>query len=250
MAEILDTAQGTVLGDAEQIRTAIYGREVRASIAEALELLYAGQTLFDEDTGEESGTVKEKLAETIANLEAIGAKLDETDANLDGLLENIYGIGVYQDLSQVVGVDHRLYMHYADGTTSIDAYNAGVREVVYKGRRYTINEDGTLHPYQVVENENLDFDKLHCGYKYRIMSNADGTTKITSITLFDQNADKISADESGERRQGCFLYNNNGLVGFVTDLENNTNVYLSDLLNRISVLESEVEAMKNSSGGY
>ncbi|WP_298484097.1 hypothetical protein [uncultured Ruminococcus sp.] len=248
MAEILDTAQGTVLGDAEQIRTAIYGREVRASIAEALELLYAGQTLFDEDTGEESGTVKEKLAETIANLEAIGSKLDETDANLDGLLENIYGIGVYQDLSQV-GIDHKLYMHYADGTTSTDAYNDGVREVVYKGRRYTINEDGTLSPYMVVENENLDFDKLHCGYKYRIKSNADGTTTITSITLFDQNADKISADENGERRQGCILYNDSGMTGFVTDLENEEKVYLSDLLNRISSLESDVEALKNSSGG-
>lgn len=242
MAEILDTAQGTVLGDAEQIRTAIYGREVRASIAEALELLYAGQMLFDEDTGEESGTVKENIAEIISNLEAIVAKLDETDANLDGLLDNIYGIGVYQDLSQV-GIDHKLYMHYADGTTSADAYNAGVREVVYKGRRYTINEDGTLHPYQVVENENLDFDKLHCGYKYRIMSNADGTTTITSITLFDQNADKISADENGERRQGCFLYNDNGLVGFVTDLENNTKVYLSDILTKNDVTNvSEVGA--------
>lgn len=248
MAEILDTAQGTVLGDAEQIRTAIYGREVRASIAEALELLYAGQMLFDEDTGEESGTVKEKISDIIANLDAIGAKLDETDSNLNGLLDNIYGIGVYQDLSQV-GIDHKLYMHYADGTTSTDAYNDGVREVVYKGRRYTINEDGTLSPYMVVENENLDFDKLHCGYKYRIKSNADGTTTITSITLFDQNADKISADENGERRQGCMIYNDSGIIGFVTDLENEEKVYLSDLLNRISALESEIEALKNSSGG-
>ena len=36
---ILNTATGTVAGDVAQIRTAIYGREVRASIAEAIELL-------------------------------------------------------------------------------------------------------------------------------------------------------------------------------------------------------------------
>lgn len=217
MAELLNTAQGSVPGDVEQIRTAIFGREVRASIAEALELLYAGQTL------EDGSTAKDQLTT---------------------LLENIYNIGVHQDLSQI-GADHKLYMHYADGTTSIDAYNAGATDVVYKGRRYIINENGTLTPYLVQENENLDFDKLHCGYKYRIRN--DGT--ITSILLFDQNADKISADENGERCQGCCLYNGAGLIGFVTDLENDTKVYLSDLLNRISTLESEVESLRNSVGG-
>ena len=39
MADIMDTAQGTISGDVAQIRSAIYGREVRASIAEAIELL-------------------------------------------------------------------------------------------------------------------------------------------------------------------------------------------------------------------
>lgn len=221
MAEILDTAQGSVPADIEQIKTAVYGREVRASIAEALGLLYAGLTLDD------GSTVKDKLAALLEDTSL-------TKEQLETLLANIYNIGVYQDLSQVA-TDHRRYMHYTDGTTSIDAYNAGIREVIYKGRRYVINEDGTVTPYLAMENENLDFDKLHCGYKYRIRTNADGTTTITSILLFDQNADKISADENNERRQGCFLYNDNGLVGFVTDLENNTKVYLSDILTKNDV---------------
>lgn len=217
MAELLNTAQGSVPGDVEQIRTAIFGREVRASIAEALELLYAGQTL------EDGSTAKDQLAT---------------------LLESIYNIGVYQDLSQI-GVDHKLYMHYADGTTSIDSYNAGEREVQYKGRSYTINEDGTLTPNLIQSNENKHLDTLNCGYKYRIRN--DGV--ITSIILFDPNGDEIHLDENSERRQGCLLYNSVGLIGFVTDLENNTKVYLSDLLDRISTLESEVELLKNSAGG-
>lgn len=38
--EILQTAAGSITGDITQIQTAVYGREVRASIAEALYLLY------------------------------------------------------------------------------------------------------------------------------------------------------------------------------------------------------------------
>ena len=44
---ILNTATGTVAGDVAQIRTAIYGREVRASIAEAIELLDSSVKLMD-----------------------------------------------------------------------------------------------------------------------------------------------------------------------------------------------------------
>lgn len=231
MAEILDTAQGSVPADIEQIKTAVYGREVRASIAEALSLLYAGLTLDD------GSTVKDKLAALLEDTSL-------TKEQLETLLENIYNIGVYQDLSQV-STDHKRYMHYADGTTSVDAYNAGIREVVYKGRRYIINEDGTVTPYLAMENENLDFDKLHCGYKYRIKTNADGTTTITSILLFDQNADKISADENGYRRQGCFLYDDNGLVGFVTNLTSGSNITISYIT---GYLQSHGSAISNING--
>ena len=224
MAEILDTAQGSVPADIEQIKTAVYGREVRASIAEALSLLYAGLTLDD------GSTVKDKLAALLEDTSL-------TKEQLETLLTNIYHIGVYRNRTGLGDLDHRMYMHYADGTTSIDAYNSGIREVIYKGVQYVINEDGTLSPNagMIGENENLYLDRLSCGYKYRIRTNPDGTTTITSIILFDQNADKISADENGERRQGCFLYNDNGLVGFVTDLENNTKVYLSDILTKNDV---------------
>ena len=37
--EILQTATGSIMGDITQIQTAVYGREVRASIAECLYLL-------------------------------------------------------------------------------------------------------------------------------------------------------------------------------------------------------------------
>ena len=40
MADYLDAA-GSISGDVEKIRKALYGREVRASIAEAIELLVA-----------------------------------------------------------------------------------------------------------------------------------------------------------------------------------------------------------------
>lgn len=243
MAELLNTAQGSVPGDVEQIRTAIFGREVRASIAEALELLYAGLTLDESQLttlNEDFTEYKERMATLI---------IDVQD-KLTMVWDNIYDIGVYQYYQTgggtLVGFENgKLYMHYADGTTSIDAYNAGVTDVIYKGRRYLINEDGTLSPYLVQENENILLDRLACGYKYRINSD---TGAITEILLFDQNAEIITYDENDERQQGCFLYNHIGLAGFVTDLENSTRVYLSDLLNRISALEAEVAALKESAG--
>ena len=62
---ILNTATGTVAGDVAQIRTAIYGREVRASIAEAIELLDSSVNGDGEDS------LKSRLAALQAELEAL-----------------------------------------------------------------------------------------------------------------------------------------------------------------------------------
>ena len=77
---ILNTATGTVAGDVAQIRTAIYGREVRASIAEAIELLDSSINGDGEDS------LKSRLAALQAELEAL-RKEAESVPNLQERLQ-------------------------------------------------------------------------------------------------------------------------------------------------------------------
>lgn len=226
MAEILDTAQGSVPADIEQIKTAVYGREVRASIAEALGLLYAGLTLDD------GSTVKDKLAALLEDTSL-------TKEQLETLLTNIYDIGPYADLREfdefMSGGSHAPFLfHYNDGTTSKEAYEAGQTYVDWRGRRYSIGENGVLTPYKAVPNENDYFDRLNCGYKEYTSTASDGSV-TKGFNLFDSNARKILAITGGYRRQGCFLYDDNGLVGFVTNLTTGERILLADILTKSDI---------------
>lgn len=231
MAEILDTAQGSVPADIEQIKTAVYGREVRASIAEALSLLYAGLTLDD------GSTVKDKLAALLEDTSL-------TKEQLETLLTNIYDIGPYADQREAVDPRAPFLFHYNDGTTSKEAYEAGQTYVDWRGRRYSIGENGVLTPYKTVPNENEYFDRLNCGYKEYTRTASDGSV-TKGINLFDSNADPIVASTGGYRRQGCFLYDDNGLAGFVTNLTSGGNITIGYIT---GVLQSHGSALSNMAG--
>ena len=69
MADYLDAA-GSISGDVKKIRKALYGREVRASIAEAIELLDAQDTERDDTTAELAQKVKDLV--TLENADRMG----------------------------------------------------------------------------------------------------------------------------------------------------------------------------------
>ena len=130
---ILNTATGTVAGDVAQIRTAIYGREVRASIAEAIELLDSSINGDGEDS------LKSRLAALQAELEALRKeaesvpnlqeRLQASEAKLTTLQEDIRTLQNHAhniDAGFVPmfeaghsGLNWTVY-RWADGTTTFD----------------------------------------------------------------------------------------------------------------------------------
>ena len=130
---ILNTATGTVAGDVAQIRTAIYGREVRASIAEAIELLDSSINGDGEDS------LKSRLAALQAELEALRKeaesvpnlqeRLQAAEAKLTTLQEDIRTLQNHAhniDAGFVPmfeaghsGLNWTVY-RWADGTTTFD----------------------------------------------------------------------------------------------------------------------------------
>ena len=75
MADYLDAA-GNIPGDVEKIRKALYGREVRASIAEAIELLDAQDTKRDDTTAELEQKFKDLV--TLENADKMGFSAQDT----------------------------------------------------------------------------------------------------------------------------------------------------------------------------
>lgn len=61
--DILNTAAGSIEGDIKQIQAAIYGREVRASIAEALYLLYTNQSAIQETVNTHTTQIESLLSD-------------------------------------------------------------------------------------------------------------------------------------------------------------------------------------------
>lgn len=222
MADILNTATGTVLGDVSQIRNAIFGREVRASIAEAIELLYDGQTITVEGA-EEPVSLKEKV--------------DSLETSLSGVLY----IGIYREYTATEDTfSNALLMHFADGTTSKDrAAELANQQFIYKGHRYTFNSDGTLTPWGE-SGCNGNLEPLNCGYSTITKA---GSEEASKIILYDENHMAITTDSDGEREQACILYGSNyGVTGFV--LEDKSKLHISELIERISALEAEISALK------
>lgn len=159
-------------------------------------------------------------------------------------VDNIGGVGPYTDQREAVDPRAPFLFHYNDGTTSKEAYEAGQTYVDWRGRRYSIGENGVLTPYKAVPNENEYFDRLNCGYKEYTRTASDGSV-TNGITLFDSNADQIVAGTGGYRQQGCFLYDDNGLVGFVTNLTTGANTTIGFIT---GVLQSHGSALSNMAG--
>lgn len=232
MSEILDTATGTVSGDVEQIKYAIYGREVRASIAEAIELL--------------------------------DQKSDEIRQSAETVASNIAEMGVFQEYidigSGMLVPSGKLLMHYADGTTSktnpvsshypIDSTGA----YIIHGTRFTVDEEGYLLPMQ----DGGGFYVNECGnpasgfwidIRVSAAAEADAETFVypqnTRRFYYDQNGKKMIPD-GGWCSLGCLRYQfdssgNAKLLGF--DTADGTLLALEtikQLVERVNALEEQL----------
>lgn len=218
MADILPTAQGTLAGDIEQIKEARFGRDVRASIAEALELI--GGT----------GGMIEKITTTVTEQE--NKFTDILRNNTTGWIS--------------VGGLYPIYQ-WLDGTTSLDKVNADPSlkgtDVTINGDIYTYSSyDGTPGALVFKEHQtsstpsgfsNKYGHPLACGYSYK-----GGTGE--RLRLYNTDEELIQPDTDGDLEQCAILYDQNyGVKGFKTD--KNTKVYIQDLLNRIAALEAKVK---------
>lgn len=214
-------AAGTIRGDVQLIREAIYGREVRAAIAEALELL---QT--DKGTQEALDSVQAALQTVSASLQT----LQEAYQNNIGPAGHISYTGVYQD--EVGGIPSgKYYMHYADGSSSKENLPASGSTYVYvNGRRYQMDTDGSC-TIVTNSNENAHGDRLCCGYK---------DTGANAVVLYDPDGNVISNSEDGYRHQNGVVYAGEGSYGIVGFVHSGGGmVTLESILSRIAALEKK-----------
>lgn len=210
MADLLNTATGTIAGDVAQIKTAIYGREVRASIAEAIELLYKGQT---EDIEIRFTAIETSVGELSEKVDALEADYTEYDSRISALeagIVNVNGVGVYREPTGGATFGP-LMMHYADGTTSEKYVETEIEFLFDKGIQYRINADGSLLPITNNVNEN---GTLICAGWSMTKENAG----IDSGSMYyDFNGEKIT---NAPVSIGCIQYafpssGRAELVGFV-----------------------------------
>ncbi len=245
MSEILDTATGSVAGDVEQIRNALYGREVRASIAEAIELL-------DSDA--------KAVNENVANL---GNKINEHTKSMQDAVSTVNEIGVYQEYAAVGSSKvptGKLLMHYADGTTSKEIpiferhmYN-GTGCYIINGIAYAVDDEGYLTP----SVSGTGFYVSEAGFpvggfwldlrgESTVQTNAETFVYPTGTPryYYDQNG-KVHIPNDGWCSMGCLRYrfDSNGsaeLLGF--DMADGTLLALEtirQLTERVSVLEEQL----------
>lgn len=145
---ILQTATGSISGDIDQLQNAVYGREVRASIAEALYLLY--QNSIDHETKLESclqqlGQYTEIAKKITTDLLTIKRRL--------GMLEypfpdvNGDGLATAEDAQLMTEFSAKVSAgDYADYDTVEEKWNAFAAEKGLENSHYIsdINGDGEL----------------------------------------------------------------------------------------------------------
>lgn len=224
MADYLDAA-GSISGDVEKIRKALYGREVRASIAEAIELLDAQDTKRDDATAELEQKVKDLV--TLENADKMGfLNIQSTE-----------GSGAY-----------RLIYRFADGTTTVDRVNADPAlagtEIILGTSIYTYAASGWLSYVGEVGGTMGQVNRLNhhmpCGFK-RIT----GTDGVERVMLLDEDEQRIPADRDGDVEQCGILYNTNGTAVRGVRLDKDTKLYFDNLVSRIAALEEALAARKN-----
>lgn len=263
---ILNTATGTVAGDVAQIRTAIYGREVRASIAEAIELLDSSVNGDGEDS------LKSRIAALQAELEALRKeaesvpdlqeRLQAAEAKLTALQEDIKTLQNHAhniDAGFVPmfeaghsGLNWTVY-RWADGTTTFDRIRenpalAGT-EIILGNARYryanaVVGEDGVVPVFcgrlefqGIVDGTedgvvNERGHHLPCGYFI-----TESTSGDEELVLYDADENRIAADADGDLEQCAVLYGEDNTVkGFRVGKDKK--VYLSDMLRRLDTLEA------------
>ncbi len=116
-SDIADTAAGSMSGDLAQLQTAVYGRDVRASFAEGLYILWNNQYLLNDTSSEVTATL-ETLTETVATQAETIAALEETIETLETRTANLDYLNIVEG-AKVYTSDYNTYTLTATGTLSL-----------------------------------------------------------------------------------------------------------------------------------
>lgn len=236
MADIMDTAQGTISGDVAQIRSAIYGREVRASIAEAIELLDSSS----QDAAQKADTAQTSAAGNADAIAAIQEKMGRITPGFTSRFE-----------PGSTGINYPVY-RWMNGETSYDKVTA---DPSLKGTEIQIGDAIYTYTADELQPGRLDFKEYisgcevgtvnkyghnkPCGYSVARKGDA-----IVRLVLFDEDESAISEDADGDIEQCAILYSKSyGVKGFRTGAD--TKLYLADLLSRIAALEQKVQQLES-----
>lgn len=104
--EILQTATGSITGDISQIQTAIYGREVRASIAECLYLLLQRFENFESELTAIQTKIESQIFDVTSKIENYSRTLDETVQKSENLQSSVNLLENRTEIYQQAIEDH------------------------------------------------------------------------------------------------------------------------------------------------